>query len=118
MTKIKIDGKEIELPKSFIDAIKKQIKEEAQPIKKDKISTPLTGKRNCHYFFDTENNTKWKGQKDVWLEEDVAISFHNTFMQRGAKYLGDQNGNMALPRDLRAMQKIGNKPLEVCKKKI
>ncbi|MHA1302908.1 MAG: hypothetical protein ACTSPI_04290 [Candidatus Heimdallarchaeaceae archaeon] len=122
MTKITIDGKEMELPEEFISAIKSKVKEEVKEEIKEEIKEkegPITlgfDKRNCHYQFDTKNNPLWKGQEDVWLKESVAISFHNEFIRRGAKYLGDQNGNTTPPRDSRALKKVGEKPAEICKK--
>lgn len=93
--------------KKIKQEVKQELKEEQQAKEKERREkfgeiNLKPSKRNLHYKFDTENNPNWKGQKDVWLKENVAASFHATFMQRGAKYLGDQNGNMRPPRDFRA----------------
>jgi len=83
---LKVDGKEIEVSK---EELLSMLKEDEKPQKvTDKPLRPL-GKRKLKYI-------NYYG-KEVWLDEEVAFQFHSQMK----KFLGDQDGNMTPPRDMR-----------------
>lgn len=92
--KIPIGDGEIELTEEqiasmFLDKVKKsQEPEEKEPSKQPEIA-------------DKNRKLKYINSygKEVWLAEEQAIAFHNPLIKKGGKFMGDQNGNMTLPRD-------------------
>ncbi len=108
--KIKIGDSEIELTQEqiaamFVEKVQRDQTPE-EPKKEDQI---VEQNRKLRYL-------NHHG-KEVWLDEEQAIAFHHPLLQKGGTFLGDQNGNMTLPRDTKrkgfynsAGQKI-NSPL-------
>jgi len=83
---LKVDGKEIEVSKEELLSMLKEDKSK-QPV----VDKPLRslGKRKLKYI----NHYGL----EVWLDEETAFQFHSQMKE----FLGDQDGNMTPPRDMR-----------------
>jgi len=82
---LKVDGKEIEVSK---DELLSMLQDDEKPKATDKPLRPL-GKRKLKYISPHG--------LEVWLNEEVAFQLHSQMK----KFLGDQDGNMTPPRDMR-----------------
>ena len=91
---LKIDGKEIEVSKEELLSMlsdDKETKKETKETKETKEVKPLRpfGQRKLRYINPHG--------KEVWLAEEQAFGFHTQMKE----FLGDQDGNMTPPRDMR-----------------